>query len=384
MRNALILICAVMLACTATVIAQNQRRNPATLSSGQLPGQGVPGTLRPGPANADVRPPSTVEVPPDASVVTIEGVCDGSQVSKTKDCKTVVTRAQMESLSEMLIPGASQAVRRQFAINYARLLAASGAAEQKHLEKDPEVVNQLQAEAKFARMQVLAHALYQEIGKQAESVPAPEIQKYYEDHLSSFDQGEVLRLAIPRAVLGQDGRPLDDSAVKAKAEELRQRAVAGEDFEQLEHEAFINLGVNAIAPPTKLNMVRRKNLPSEETRVFDLQPGEVTPVLESLGYLVVLKLVSKQSVAAAEAEPEIKALLRQDRMQQELESAKKTITAQFNLKYLDLTSEPELFLPPAEAQQSAASRTGSDLRSQMMNRRGTTPDTRRAVRRPRF
>ena len=387
MRSALTLTYAVMLACTVSVVAQGlQSARPGQgatpMSADPLPSLGTLGR-RSAPAHADVPPPSAVEVPPEAPVFTMEGVCDPPQISKTKDCKTVITRAEMERITDMFLPDASPAVRRQFAVNYARLLAASGVAQQKHLEKDPEVVRQLQEQMKVTRMQVLAHTLYQQIERQAENTTTSEIQKYYEDHLSNFDEGEVRRLSLPRTAPTTDGRPLDDSIVRNKAEELRQRAVAGEDFEQLQHDAYVNLGISGIAPPTKLNKVRRTNLPRDEASVFDLQLGEVSPVLESLGSLVVLKLVSKQSVPAAEAEEEIKSLLRQARVKQELESATNNVKAQFNLKYLDMTSAPELF-PPPEVQQSANSGRQSDLRSQIMKRRGAPADARGALRRPRF
>jgi len=389
MRRALILACAVMFGCAVSVVAQDPRttapgRSRAAMSPEQLPTLGAPSALRSARATADVRPGSALEVPPEASVVTVEGACDRSQASKTKECKTVITRAQIEDMINLLTPGASQAVRRQFVINYARVLAASEVAQDKHLEKDPEVARQLEAQLKITRMEVLAHSLYQQLAKDAENAPESEIQKYYDNHLSSFDEGEVLRLSVPRTAPTTDGRLLDESGVKAKAEELRARAAAGDDFAQLQHDAYVDLGISAIGPPTKLNRVRRSNLPPEEAKVFDLNPGEVSPVLESLGALVVLKLVSKQSVPEATLEPEIKSLLRKARMQEELDSATKTVKAQFNLTYLDMTSAPELFVPPAEAQQSASSGEVSGQRSQMMNRRGPASDPRRALRRPHF
>lgn len=386
MRIASTLVCSVVLACTVFLVAQNPLgtaagQGPATISGDRLPRVSAPG-IRSARGSADVRPSSTAEVPPDASVVTIDGVCDRSQTSKTKDCKTVITRAEMEGIIDVFLPGTSQALRRQFAINYARLIAATAVAQQKHLEKDPEVIRQVQTQEKVARMQVLAHALYQQIQKEAEDVPTSDIQKYYEDHLSGFDEGEVLRLSLPRVAPTKDGRPLDESAIKAKADELRERAVAGEDFEQLQRDAYTSFGIIGTAPPTKLNMVRRTNLPPDEGKVFDLQAGEVSPVLDSLGSLVVLKLVSKQSVPAADAEVEIKSLLQRARMQQELETATKTVKAQFNLQYLDLSSAPDLFPPPEEVQRAANSRTLSDERSQMMNRRGMASNARRPLRRP--
>jgi hypothetical protein len=362
-----VLICSATLACAVPMIAQGTQggldlQNPATpLSRRQM-------LMRR--AQPLGKPVSTnTEVPPDTPVVTLEGVCDHSQVPGTKDCKTVITRAQMDSIIDLLAPGTPQDARPQFAIKYARLLAASGVARREHLEKNPAVANELEAQLKLARMQVLANTLYHQMQEQAESVPTSEIQKYYTDHQANFDQGEVWRLYVPSSIAGTSGQPLDASAIKAKANGLRDRAAAGEDFDQLQREAYKNLGINVAPPLTKLNMVRRTSLPQEEARVFDLNVGELSPVLESGGALVILKLESKQSIPVESAGPEIKSILQRDHLQRELQSAANNVKAQFNLKYLDMPSAPELFTPSALTQPGAKPGTESELRSRMRSRR---------------
>jgi hypothetical protein len=362
-----VLICSAMLACAVPMIAQGTQggldlQNPATpLSRRQML------MRRSQPLGKPVS--TNTEVPPDTPVVTLEGVCDHSQVSGTKDCKTVITRAQMDSIIDLLAPGTPQDARPQFAIKYARLLAASGVARREHLEKNPGVANELEAQLKLARMQVLANTLYHQMQEQAENVPTSEIQKYYTDHQANFDQGEVWRLYVPRSIAGTGGQPLDASAIRAKADELRERAAAGEDFDQLQREAYKNLGINVAPPLTKLNMVRRTSLPQEEAKIFDLNVGELSPVQESGGALVILKLASKQSIPVESAGPEIKSILQRDRLQRELQSATNNVKAQFNLKYLDMPSAPELFPPPGIAQPGANLGTASDLRSRMRSRR---------------
>jgi hypothetical protein len=362
-----VLICSAMLACAAPMIAQGRQtgvdvQNPATpFSRRQM-------LMRR--AQPSGKPFSTnTEVPPNAPVVTLEGICDHSQVPGKKDCKTVITRTEMDSIIDLLAPGTPPDARPQFAIKYARLLAASGVARREHLEKDPVVANELEAQLKLVRMQVLANTLYHHMQEQAENVPMSEIQKYYTDHQADFDQGEVWRLYVPRSIAGTSGQPLDASAIKAKADELRERAVAGEDFDQLQREAYKNLGINVAPPLTKLNMVRRTSLPQDEAKVFDLNVGELSPVLESGGALVILKLESKQSIPVESAGPEIKSILQRDRLQHELHSAANNVKAQFNLKYLDMPSAPELFTPSALAPPGAKPGTESELRSRLRSRR---------------
>jgi len=365
-----VLICSAVLAFAAPVIAQSAQtgvnvQNPATpLSRKQMlkrhpqpVGKPVPSIL------------TNTEVPPDTPVVTLEGICDHSQVPGTKGCKTVSTRRQMDSMIDLLAPGTPPDARPQFAIKYARLLAASGVAQREHLEKNSAVANELEAQVKLARMQVLANTLYHQMQEQAENVPMSEIQKYYADHEANFERGEVWRLYVPRSVAGTSGQPLEASAIKAKADELRERAAAGEDFDQLQREAYKNLGINVAPPLTKLNMVRRTSLPQDEAKVFDLNVGELSPILESGGALVILKLESKQSIPFESAGPEIKSILQRDRLQHELQSAANNVKAQFNLKYLDMPTAPELFTPSALAQPGAKPGTESELRSRMRSRR---------------
>ncbi len=376
----IVLMCPVLLILVGSAMAQSKQpdvrvQSPATLMSKD---QMVRKSAR-NPGNAAVTV-TNAEGPPDAPVVTLEGVCDGGQKHAAKSgCRTVITRAQMESLMSALWLDTSPAARRQFATNYAQLLAASTVAQRQHLEKDPAVIKKLQAQLTLVRMQVLANALYHRIEEQAENVPTSEIQKYYTEHLASFEQGVVRRLSIPRSAQTTSGQVLEASVVKAKAEELRARAAAGEDFDQLQQAAYKDLGIKSVLAPTKMNMVRRSNLPPDEARVFDLKPGDVSQVLESMGALVILKLESKQSVPMENASSEIKSLLQRELLHEQLQRATKDVKAQFNLKYLDMPSAPELFPTPVLSQDSSKAPTRSDLRQQMASRRRMPSRSRRVT-----
>jgi len=202
-----------------------------------------------------------------------------------------------------------------------------------------------------------------QIEEQAANVPASEIQKYYTDHQANFDEGEVLRLTIPKAAATESGQPLDASAVKATADALRARAAAGEDFDQLQQAAYKELGLEAPPSATKLNKVRRTRLAPDEAKVFELKAGEVSEVMESPGAFVILKLDSKQSIPIETAGSEIKAILRQARLEQEIQSASKNVKAQFNLTYLEMPAAPELFVAPALARPGVVPGTPPNGRS---------------------
>jgi hypothetical protein len=335
------------------------------------------------PASVVPRPPSIAQsakrlekpvqlgadLPPSAPVVALDGVCDPSPVSKTKGCRTVITRAQLDALIDTLAPGSSEAARRQFAINYARLLASSSVAQQEQLEKNPEVAKALEAQMRFARMQVLAGALYHQLEEHADNVPASEIEKYYADHLANFEQGEVERLFVPKVAPTKSGQPLDPRFVKAEADTMRWRAAAGEDLDQLQQVALNDLGIISGLPSNKRSTVRRTSLSADEAKVFDLNPGEVSPVLETPSALILLKLQSKLTLPAEDAQSEIRSILRRERLQQELENAAKSVKAQFNLSYLDMVSPPELFPLQGPTQPSDKLGVVADLRKRKASRR---------------
>lgn len=90
-------------------------------------------------------------------------------------------------------------------------------------------------------------------------------------------------------------------------------------------------------------MARRNSMPEDQAQVFDLQTGEITPVIESYTKLVILKLVSKRIAPFESVLPEIKADLEQKRLKQELEKASKSVAADFNLQYLSMRAQPTLF-----------------------------------------
>jgi len=346
MHTRTILMCTGVLICAAPLMAQSkQESTPAQNPRSNLPSRG---RVKPATRPLELPLQNSTDLPPDTPVVTLDGVCDQVRKGTAAGCKTVITRAQMDSLISALEPDASPMSRRQFAINYARLLAASGVGERRHLDKDPAVANELRIQQKIVRMQVLANTLYQRIEAQAANVSTSEIEKYYTDHQANFEQGEVRRLSVPKPAPTTTVQ--DAPAWKAKADELRVRAAAGEDFDQLAKDAYRDLGIKAMPPTTKLNMVRRNNLRPEEEVVFDLKPGDVSQVLELMGTFVILKLESKQAISMEAARQEINAILRREHTQQELRNATQSAKAQFNLKYLGMPSAPELFPPPVLAQ----------------------------------
>ena len=366
-----VLLSTAFLACAISASAQNPGVTGSVTNSASMNMNRQ--TVRRG-TKAAAQPPTPVDLPPDTPVVTLKGVCDPAEKSESQDCKTVYTRQQIDKIVAQMAPSAPQALRPQVAIKYVRTLAAAKLAEERKLENNPTVAVQLEKQTKLGRMQVLAKAFYRQIEEAAENPTMTEMQQYYTEHLSQFEEGEVLRLSIPKSVFSPRRGRLDPAMGKAEVDSLRTRAALGYDFDQLQVQAYADLDIKQTPPTTMLTMARRSSMPPDQSEVFDLQPGEVTPVIDSYTNLVILKLVSKRKATFESVSPEIRADLKQTRLQQEIQNACKSVTADFNLQYLGMSVQPPLFTL-GDGQSFAQAAVRSDSRKRTTSRRRLAAST---------
>jgi len=284
-------------------------------------------------------------VPPTTPVVTLEGVC--SERTAKGPCKTVITREDLDKFVGAFAPEASEAVRGRMAIQYARTLALASFAEQQGLDKNPAVAKEIDAQLKMVRMRILSSFFVQNLQRQTLTTPDVEIQAYYEQHKDQYEQALVRRLSVPLAVPTENGRPLDREAVRTEMEALHKRAVAGEDLNQLQLDAYKDLHIQATPPPLNVVPLRRGGLQGDERKAFDLKPGEISEVLDSAAAIVFFKLESKEVMPIESIRAEVEAAMRGSRTQNQLSKLTKKINAQFNLEYLGMSSQPDLFGLPA-------------------------------------
>ena len=299
------------------------------------------------------------EIPVSATIITLDGVCAQAPAATkgaastakpatakpVAPCKTVVTREQLDSLLEAIDPNPGPKERQQFAINYARLLAGTQLAEKKHLDLSPEVTRTIQAKQKMARMQVLTDVMLQVLQREAAHVPLKEVEAYYKQYATNFEQAEARRVAIPLNAATEEGKPINQTAAKAKMEELRTAAIQGDSFDDLQARAYKAFNIKGDVPHTELTVMRRSGLSADEAKVFEMDPGATTPVFEDSGMLVMLQVISHKTQSLTDSQSEIEAVLLQQRLKEQLQVATEGITADFNLKYMDSKTQPELFPP---------------------------------------
>lgn len=312
-------LCLVCLALAG--LAYGQAAPPATTPSA---GNKTDSTVsQPSIAGAPAKAP---EVKPDDTVITVKGYCADTTLQGDA-CKTVITRAQFDKLADALQPNMPPAVRRNLANAYATMLKMSVAAEKRGLDKGQKF-DELIA---FARLQILRQEMQRALQEDSQKVTDADIEAYYKNNESSYEQATFARIFIPRAKQISNPVTPPKPGVKAEAkptpnptpteaqqkaseeemtklaESLRAQAVDGEDPDALQKKAYTEAGLPGNAPPTKMDKVRRTMVPANHQAVFGLKVGEVSEVItDPGGGHYIYKVISKETMPLDSVKTEIR------------------------------------------------------------------------------
>jgi hypothetical protein len=310
--------------------------------------------MKPAPAAAT----PAVEIPENAPVLTITGVCPAPATTASKtaaagkttatknaaakkpaDCKTVITRKEFEKIAAGLSPNVTPQLKRQLATALPKFMAMSEAAKKEGLEKTDTYKQTLE----IAKMQILTTQLQRHVQDEADKVPPQEVEDYYKKNPEAYEEFSLDRLFIPRNKQMEADKDTDESKmtpeqIKAKAdaekakqdqgqkdldqlaEALQKRAAAGEDFVKLQKEAYDASGMKMENPTINLPSVRRTGLPPGQQTVFDLKVGEVSPVISDNGGHYIYKVVSKNQMPLDEkTKVEIHNTLKTQRLKEKMD-----------------------------------------------------------------
>ena len=328
---------------------------PCLLLSSLAFGQGTSAAPPPASAAAAKSAPAPVPqqtVAPDETVLTIKGVCAESG-KQGADCKTAITRAQFEKLTDSIQPNMPMPIRRNLANQYSVMLLMSAAAESRGLDKGPKFDEMM----RLARMQILARELSIALKNDSEKISDTEFQEYYRQNAANFEQADFLKLYIPHTKQVVNSKPdekEEEFAAKQKAGEeemkkladaLHARAAKGEDFEQLQKEAFEAAGFKGAPPAPQMNNVRRTTLPLKQVLAMDLKSGEVSELISDPSGYYVYKMVSKQNLPLDSVKEEIRSTLSAQRYRDAMQAFQKTDNAELNDAYFGPAPKPPV--PPA-------------------------------------
>jgi hypothetical protein len=285
-------------------------------------------------------------VPADAPVITIKGVC-ADKTAVAASCQTVLTRAQFEKLADAIQPNMPPQVKRQLANAYPRLLVMAQEAEKRGLDKQPRFEETL----KFARLQILSQELNRTLQAQAADVPDQDMQDYYKSNAPAYEEATVLRVFVPKnkqVEPAKGAKPEDtkaaqeagEAAMTKEADVLYTRAKSGEDFEKLQKEAYEAAGLKSPAPSTKMEKIRRTNLPPAQATVFDLKPSELSTVINDPSGHFIYKMVSKDTLPFEKVKDEIHGSLQNQRMKDTMGAITAQATPELNQAYFGAAPPP--------------------------------------------
>jgi hypothetical protein len=357
------LLCALL----SGAMAWSQAQPGGTTAPPPTPPPGTPGAEQAPNAKEAEAPKPPAEVAEDAAVITIVGVCPpsttasktaagktamASSAKKASECKTVITRREFEKIASGLSPNVTPQLKRQLSSVLPRFMAMSEIAKKQGLEK----TEAYQETLKFAKMQILTTELQRSTQERSEKISDADIDKYYKENPEAYEQFSLDRLFIPRnkqvepekvedeEKLTDEQRKAKDEADKAKQEQgqqeldkladsLRERAAKGEDFTQLQKEAYEAAGMKMDAPTVNLPKVRRTGLPPAHAAVFNLKVGEVSQVISDNGGHYIYKVVSKEELPLDQVSQEIRNTLKNQNMKDTMEKYTSSYHVETNEAY---------------------------------------------------
>ncbi len=308
---------------------------------------------------------AAANIAPDAPVIKIDGLCASGRFSTAKQaapakpaaapaskaaasrgtknsetaispgCQTIITRAQFEKLSHVVAPNQPPAATVQLAHFYVTQLLYAQKGHEFALDNDPDFEEVLQ----FTYLQVLARAFTNHMQQQANAQANADFDTYYKQHPDEFEQVQVLQISVPKQKQHSDDSVAASSSnvdtdeeaavLKAEAEKIRARAVAGEDFQKLEDEAYVFAGDPDDSPDIDMRDNTRAEMAPFDKEVFALHPGQISELLSGTEAWHIFKVVSKHMMPRDEARKRIAAKL----MKASMDSLNSSVKPQFTDAY---------------------------------------------------
>jgi hypothetical protein len=276
-------------------------------------------------------------------LITIAGLCDNPSAEKdtVSKCKTIVTEAQFEKVIDAVQPTMKAHARREFALNYADALVMAKKAEQMGLDGGAKYEEQM----RLARIQILSQELKKAIQEKVSQVSDKDIKDYYDNNTVRFEKVEIDRIYVPKTqqslsasdknLSGADRQRLShesEQVMKQEADNLRARAVAGEEFTTLQADAYRVAGIKSAAPNTSM-VIRRSSLPPNQGVVMGLKAGEVSSVLEDPNGYDIYRVKTKDTLPLDQVREEVRATLFAQRMQDEMRAIQDSATTTLDESY---------------------------------------------------
>jgi parvulin-like peptidyl-prolyl isomerase len=323
-------------------------------AQGTTPSPAQPKTLPHPPSPQEVlagRPggPAAPAVAPDAVVLTV-----GEEKITAKEFDSYI-----EGLPEQLRAQARGPLKRQMADQIVRVKLLSQQARKEGLDQDPAT----KARIAFQVENLLAGAAYNDLLKKAK-VDDAAARKYYDEHKNEYDEVSARHILIKfkgSPVPAREGKPeLSEEQALAKAQEIRKKLTAGEDFATLAKAESDDAGSGANGG--ELGTFKRNSMvPEFEKTAFSLPVGQVSePIKTQFGYHII-KVDKHDSPAFEGLREQIDEKMKPEQARQTVELMAKNANVVMNEAYFG-PAQPAMMpagpgAPPQPQQAPAATET---------------------------
>lgn len=255
-------------------------------------------------------------------ILIIHNLCAASAKVKTEGaCEQQVTRSEFDSLIAALDPKMPESNRLALATEYVRLLALANEAERMNLDKTPE----FKMLEDFTRLQLLERQLVRKLSQDTQ-VSDAEVSEVFQRNQKDYEEGVVRRIILPKT----SGAPVSEQF--EQAQKIRNRAIAGEDLDQLQRETWTTYGHGQV-PSTRMGPLRRSALPLGAQEVFDLRAGEFAQLNDDRDAYYIYKLESKSLLPLESVAPAIRGALTSEHLQKRMASLHGAVSISVNEDY---------------------------------------------------
>lgn len=198
--------------------------------------------------------------------------------------------------------------RRDFAQNLVELQVLADQAVKQGIDQQPDT----KLEIEFQKDNMLAQAMFLNM-QQSANVSDADIQAYYDAHKADYETLTARHILIRvkgAPMPGVPGKPeLTDDEAKAKAESIRARILAGEDFAKIAKEESDDTTSGEKGGDLG-EFKKGMMVPPFEAAAFALKPGDISePVLTPFGYHII-QVQSHTTKTLDEVKPQILAQLK--------------------------------------------------------------------------
>jgi len=243
-----------------------------------------------------------------------------------------ITAAQFDQIINSL-PAQYQAnargpARKQFADNVVHVLVLSEEGKRRKLDESPSY----QTQTMFQNANMLAALTYEQLGKDVKLDDA-EVRQYYETHKAEFERVHARHILIRVAGSPMPVRPgqkdLPDAEALAKAQEIRKKIQAGEDFAALARTESDDTGSGANGGDLGF-FGHNQMVPPFEAAAFAMKVGELSePVKTAFGYHII-KVEERDSKSLEDLKPDIEKRLRPEQAQKVMQELQKKAAVQLD------------------------------------------------------